>query len=93
MTAIPKLLPVIKERIFHAVENLVVEIRKACHKVEEVVLIDREDNTGDQNVLLEKKQPQKEGCTIPHRHEIHVDRNQTSESVIKNNYIRIQKTS
>jgi hypothetical protein len=47
------------------------------------MLIDMEDITGDQNVLLEKKQTQKEGCTIPHRHEIQVDRNQNSESVVK----------
>jgi len=47
------------------------------------MLIDRKDSNGDQNVLLEKKQTQKEGCTIPHTHEIQVDRNQTSESVIK----------
>ena len=48
------------------------------------MLNDREDVTGDQNVLLEKKkQIQKEGRTIPHRHEIQVDRNQTSECVVK----------
>jgi hypothetical protein len=53
--------------------------------------IDREDITADQNVLLEKKQTQKEGCTILHRHEIQVDRNQTLECC-QSNYIRIWKT-
>lgn len=32
---------------------------------------------------FEKKQTQKEGCTILHRHETQVDRNQTSGSVVK----------
>lgn len=80
MPAIPKLLPVIKEIIFYAVENLVFELWKTCQKVEEVPIkihnADWQGNIiGDQNVLLEKKQTQKEWCTIPHRHEIQVDRN------------------
>ena len=47
------------------------------------MLTDREDITEGQNVFLQKKLSQKEGYTIPHRHEIYVDKNQTSESAVK----------
>jgi len=66
---IPKLLPVIKERIFHVVENLVVKLWKTCNKVEEIpIKVYNADWQGRYywrlKCCLKKKQTQKEGCTI-----------------------------
>jgi len=58
-------------------------IRWRKYQSKYTMLIDRDDITGEQNVLLEKKQTYKQRCTILHRHEIQVDRKQTSESVVK----------